>query len=112
MNICLVSGDTADRCRGGYKRMVIKSNGYFARGTVIWELEGNQIEFTPAEFRDLMDGLLKSGLFAHLKQERPALLDQIHALYSDHLGSSDDEKELEYLLERCLFGLEQKAVAE
>lgn len=74
---------------------------------VIWDLEGHQIEFTLDEFRELMDGLGKSRLFSVLERVRPTLKSQLVALFSDRY-SLDDEKELEYLLEQCLFGLERK----
>ena len=73
---------------------------------VIWELNGNQFEFTPGEFDDLGGDLRVSGLFERLRQTRPALLDQIRVLFAPE--TEEEEKELEYLLERSFLDLQQK----
>lgn len=73
---------------------------------VIWELNGNQIDFTPDEFEELGGDLRESGLFERLRRTRPALLSQILALYGPE--SEEEEKELEYILERSFLDLQRK----
>jgi len=87
---------------------VIPVKGFLQDDAVVWELRGNQLEFTLSEFRDLIASLGKKRLFSYLREERPALLSQIQTLYADRIGSDEEEKELEYLLESCLFGFERK----
>lgn len=83
-----------------------RTRGFLSGGMVIWELNGNQFEFTPDEFRDLGLALREQGLFGSLKQGRPALLNQILALFAPE--TEEHEKELEYLLEQSFLDLQGK----
>ena len=86
----------------------IQTRGFIEDDTIYWELEGNQIEFTLQEFEELIQGQVETGLFNFLRNVRPALLDWIFSIYRETMESDEEEKELEYILEQCLFGLEQK----
>ena len=82
------------------------ARGFLSGGMVIWELDGNQFEFTPSEFEDLSRDLREEGLFEGLKTTRPALLAQILTLGRPE--TEEEEKELEYILEQSFLDLQQK----
>ncbi len=86
----------------------LKAKGFVRDGVVHWLLEGNELEFTVSEFREMMDEFAEDGLFDYLGRARPALLSRLRGLFPDSLATPEDEKELEYLLEQCLLGLERK----
>lgn len=79
----------------------IKARGYFRNGILIWELRGNQLEFTVDEFREIIDGIRGMGLIPFLDRERPALRDQLLCIFKDFQEDEGGE-ELQYLLEQSL----------
>lgn len=85
----------------------IRSRGYQRMDTITWELDGNQLEFTRVEFQELLLQIRGVGLFAALSRDRPALLGQLLAILGPPPEDPEEEKELEYLLEQALFGIEQ-----
>ena len=86
----------------------IRSRGYVRDGLIVWDLEGDQLEYTPAEFQELIRSLAGDRLFATLELSRPALLLRIRARFAERCRDPEDEKELEHRLEECLFALERK----
>ncbi len=87
--------------------MVLSSTRTFLSGnTVIWELNGNQFEFTLDEVKEFARPVREQGLFAALNHARPALRQHFLAIFGP--GSPEEEKELEYMLEQSFFDLQQK----
>ncbi len=87
---------------------IIRSRAVLREGIVVWELDANQFEFTWSEFQELLTQVRRSGLFSALASARPALLDQLRALFSAAGATKEEEKELEHLLEQALFGAQQQ----
>ncbi len=73
---------------------------------VLWQAGELQIEFTESEFEELLLKLKTEGLFALLGRQRPALRDQLIAIFwpqTEALGFALSD--LEGRLEAALFDL-------
>ena len=80
----------------------LQSRGKEIHGQILWKLEGLELDFSLAEFQDLVEGVKEGGLFEYLRQERPALLLQLETLCEDLRIEREDR---ETLLEQSLFDL-------
>lgn len=81
-----------------------------ASGTVVWIVERHRLEFTRDEFKEMISGIQRQGLFAYLEYERPALKSQLLGIGRDlpHLDGLDPREqstEIEFLFEQALLNL-------
>lgn len=88
----------------------LESKGHLKSGTVHWTVERHRLEFTEEEFRNMISGIQRQGLFAYLEYERPALKSQLLDIgrgIARIQGLEEDqvESELEFLFEQALINL-------
>jgi hypothetical protein len=87
----------------------IKSSGYAEFGMVFWDLEGEQIDFTGAEFDELIASLRTGRLFPYLATHRPALRDQLLAMFRTTIAEMAlEEDDVEHALESRLMDLHRR----
>jgi len=79
-------------------------------GTVIWIVERHRFEFTADEFKEMINGIQRQGLFAYLDFERPALKSQLLGIgrnlpHLDGMDAPEQSTEIEFLFEQALLNL-------
>ncbi|MCB1316225.1 MAG: hypothetical protein KDK34_22610 [Leptospiraceae bacterium] len=93
--------------------MHIQSGGYVEDSLVVWQIEGEEIDFTRSEFEEILAALRQQRLFAILKEMRPALADQLLAIFESRLiPDVFEQDDLETRLENFLFHLYDRARVE
>jgi hypothetical protein len=78
---------------------------------IYWFLNGNRLDFTFNEYREMVLHIRRNGLFHFLQRERPALyesLNQIIDAYNANTSEPIEDGEREYTLEQMIFDLESK----
>lgn len=91
----------------------LESKGHVSSGTVVWIVERHRLDFTEDEFRGIISGIQRQGLFAYLEAERPVLKSQLLGIGRDlpHLEGLDTASqnvEIEFLFEQALLNLSQR----
>ncbi len=91
----------------------LESKGHITSGTVFWIVERHRLDFTEDEFREIVSGIQRQGLFAYLDRERPALKSQLLGIGRTlpHLGGMDaasQNVEIEFLFEQALLNLSRR----
>lgn len=90
--------------------MHIQSGGYVDGSLVVWQIEGEEIDFTRSEFEEILAALRQQRLFAILKEMRPALADQLLTIFESRLiPDVFEQDDLEARLENFLFHLNDRA---
>lgn len=77
---------------------------------IVWLLFNHGIEFTEDEFDEIIYSIRQKGLFQYLNSERPALKSRLTSILETELpqGIFETEVDIEFYLEQCLLGLNDR----
>ena len=78
---------------------------------IYWFLNGNQMDFTYEEYREIVVQIRRIGLYKYLTFERPVLYERLQKILDEYNDSSSepiDDHEREYVLEQMIFDIESR----
>lgn len=90
----------------------LHSKGFAKGETVVWLLEGHQVDFSKPELTEIISGIKEVGILSTLRNQRPSLEGTLRQIVEDAGGKGGheelDDATLQFLLEQCLLDLYSK----